>query len=54
MELDYGSGVVQKLYLDRYSPFDETLFIDSDCLLYGPRRSFGLFLVVTGTVEFGR
>ncbi len=29
----YGSDVGQKLYLDLYSPFDETLFIDSDCLV---------------------
>lgn len=30
---DYGKGLSQKLYLDEYSPFDETLFIDSDCLV---------------------
>ncbi|MGZ3945441.1 MAG: hypothetical protein ACXVJB_10890 [Mucilaginibacter sp.] len=30
---DYGKGLSQKLYLDQYSPFDETLFIDSDCLV---------------------
>jgi hypothetical protein len=29
----YGSDVGQKLFLDLYSPFDETLFIDSDCLV---------------------
>jgi hypothetical protein len=29
----YGKGLSQKLYLDQYSPFDETLFIDSDCLV---------------------
>jgi len=27
--------VCQKLYADLYSPFDETLFIDSDCLAFG-------------------
>ena len=32
----YGDGVTQKLHLDKYSPFDETLFIDSDCLVYRP------------------
>ncbi|AXC13675.1 hypothetical protein ACPOL_4402 [Acidisarcina polymorpha] len=31
----FGSNVRQKMYLDRYSPFDETLFIDSDCLVVG-------------------
>jgi hypothetical protein len=30
---EYGSGVRQKLYLDHYSPYRETLFIDSDCLV---------------------
>lgn len=35
VDLSYGSGVTQKLYLDCYTPFEETLFIDSDCLLYG-------------------
>lgn len=29
-----GAGVAQKLHLDDYSPFDETLFIDADCLVY--------------------
>lgn len=27
-----GGGMLQKLYLDLYSPFDETLYIDSDCI----------------------
>ena len=31
----YGEGVRQKLYLDYYTPFEKTLFIDSDCLIYG-------------------
>jgi hypothetical protein len=29
----FGSDVGQKMFLDRYSPFAETLFIDSDCLV---------------------
>ena len=29
----YGKGLNQKLYLDKYSPFEETLFIDADCLV---------------------
>jgi hypothetical protein len=29
----YGKGLSQKLYLDKYSPFEETLFIDADCLV---------------------
>jgi hypothetical protein len=30
---DFGKGLSQKLYLDKYTPFDETLFIDADCLV---------------------
>lgn len=30
---ELGSGLTQKVYLDLYSPFKETLFIDSDCLV---------------------
>lgn len=37
---EYGSGVRQKLSLDRYSPYPETLFIDSDCLVLGNLDSF--------------
>jgi hypothetical protein len=37
---DYGSGVRQKLFLDLYSPYAETLFIDSDCLALGNLESF--------------
>jgi hypothetical protein len=29
---EYGSNVRQKLYLDKYSPYTKTLFIDSDCV----------------------
>ena len=40
----YGPGVVQKLNLDRYSPFDETLFVDSDCIFYkSPERIWRLY-----------
>lgn len=34
INLDYPSGVAQKLFVDKYTPFDETIFIDSDCLCY--------------------
>ena len=37
---EYGGGVQQKLFLDEYSPFEETLFIDSDCLVLGNLGSF--------------
>ncbi|MGY4626708.1 hypothetical protein [Bradyrhizobium sp. USDA 4486] len=29
-------GVLQKAYLDQYTPFGETLFIDSDCIVTRP------------------
>jgi hypothetical protein len=37
---EYGSGVRQKVFLDQYSPYDETLFIDSDCLALGNLEAF--------------
>jgi hypothetical protein len=37
---EYGSGVRQKLFLDRYSPYHRTLFIDSDCLALGNLDGF--------------
>ena len=37
---EYGSGMRQKLFLDLYSPYDQTLFIDSDCLVLGNLESF--------------
>ena len=30
----HGMGTIQKLYLDSYSPFKETIFIEPDCLFY--------------------
>lgn len=33
-------GFEQKVNLDRYSPFDETLFFDSDILVFRPVRPF--------------
>ena len=31
---EYGLGTVHKLFIDTYSPFQETIFIEADCLLY--------------------
>lgn len=31
----HGAALRQKLFIDTYSPFQETLFIDSDCLVAG-------------------
>jgi hypothetical protein len=40
----HGQGVVHKLHLDRYTPFDATLFVDSDCLFYKhPERLWRLY-----------
>ena len=34
-DLDWkGSGFMHKLYIDKLSPFKQTVFLDSDCLLY--------------------
>lgn len=35
LQPDLGAPLRQKLYSINYSPFDETLFIDSDCLVFG-------------------
>ena len=37
---EYGCGVRQKMFLDLYSPYEQTLFIDSDCLVLGNLESF--------------
>lgn len=34
INLDWPCGVAQKLYLDQYTPFDESIFIDTDCIVY--------------------
>jgi hypothetical protein len=48
----YGAGVVQKLNLDRYSPFEETLFVDSDCIFYkSPERLWRLYACKDFTVR---
>lgn len=31
--LNYGKAVEQKVYLDKYTPYDKTIFIDSDSLV---------------------
>lgn len=54
-----GSGTAQKLFVDRYSPFDETLFVDSDCLFYrDPARTWNAYatgdFVVKGWRYLGR
>ncbi len=34
LKSEYGKGVVQKLHMDLYAPFEKNVFIDSDCLFY--------------------
>lgn len=34
VDWDRGRGVLQKMYLDLYTPFQRTLFIDCDCLVF--------------------
>lgn len=33
---EWGTGFMQKTFLNDYSPFEETLYIDSDCLVVRP------------------
>ena len=35
LDPEKGSGFSQKMYMNKYSPFQKTLFIDSDCLAVG-------------------
>jgi hypothetical protein len=46
----YGSNLRQKMYIDQYSPFDETLFIDSDSLVV---RALDSFWTAFESVPFG-
>ena len=39
LDESYGTGVSQKLHVDRYTPYDETLFVDSDCLAFADPES---------------
>lgn len=50
MDPAYGTGVQQKLSLDRYSPFGHTVFIDADCLVV---RSLEPVFGLLGVVPFG-
>jgi hypothetical protein len=34
LDESFGSGVSQKLHVDQYTPYDQTLFVDSDCLAF--------------------
>jgi hypothetical protein len=48
----YGRGVAQKLCVDRYSPFDETLFVDSDCIFYhDPRLTWDAYATDDFVIE---
>lgn len=46
----YGKGVQQKLSLDRYTPFDLTLYLDADSLVV---RDLGPVFDLMGIVPFG-
>jgi hypothetical protein len=37
---EFGKNVRQKIYIDQYSPYDETLFIDGDSLVVGELEPF--------------
>jgi hypothetical protein len=39
LDESYGSGVSQKLHVDRYTPYEQTMFVDSDCLAFADPES---------------
>jgi len=38
MNPDFGPGLAQKLHLDKYAPFDKTLYMDADSLVFKDLR----------------
>jgi FkbM family methyltransferase len=54
MNPEFGPGLAQKLHLDRYTPFERTLFLDSDFLCYRDVAEFWeQFRGTTGFRLFG-
>lgn len=52
---DFGPGLAQKLNLDSYTPFDQTLYIDADFLVFGKLESvWNQFEGIEGFGLFGR
>ncbi len=51
LQPEWGAGVEQKLRMDMFSPFAETLFIDCDCLVYRPLGA--VLAAVRNTTGFG-
>lgn len=49
----FGAGLSQKLHLDKYSPFDETIFIDADCLVISPLNEIIELVTPHSFVVFG-
>jgi hypothetical protein len=49
----YGHGFSQKLHLDKYTPFDETIFIDADCLVTHSLEYTKAFCAMHPFVVFG-
>ena len=47
---EYGSNVVQKLHLYDYSPFERTLYIDSDCIAF---RDINFIFDTFKGIDFG-
>jgi hypothetical protein len=49
LDASLGAGVSQKLHVDRYSPYDQTLFVDSDCLAFAdPERLWEMYREAKG------
>lgn len=50
LDSSYGSGLEHKLAMDRYTPFEHTLFIDADCLVV---KNLDHTFDLMGLVPFG-
>jgi hypothetical protein len=51
---NFGSGFSPKLWLDTLAPADRTLFVDSDCLCFGPLDAFFERLAGQAVAVIGR
>lgn len=57
LQVEHGYSLYHKLLIDRYSPFDRSMFIDSDCVVVrdlGPiwDRFEGHSIAIVGTMEY--
>ena len=54
LDSDFGPGLAQKLHLDLYTPFDQTLYMDADFLVFADlQRIWDQFRDIQGFSLFG-